>query len=106
MLGRIDYTDWELRKSAEGIILPHQSAEGRILLKSTCNEIHDNFGVPKTSLQRSPNVIFLPMKSSSLKHFCYLMSLREINDKIVRNKISENIFKQKLVQQTYLPKYK
>ena len=40
-LGRGHFTDWELR----------QSFKERILLKSSCAVIQDNFGVPKTSLQ-------------------------------------------------------
>ena len=49
--GRLHYTDWELC----------QSVEERILLKSSCGIIQENFGVPKTSLQRYLNVIFLPL---------------------------------------------
>ena len=44
--GREHYTDWELRQSVEEIIL----------LNSSYTEIQENFGVPKTSLQRYLNV--------------------------------------------------
>ena len=45
LLGRGDYTDWEL----------YQSVEERILLKSSCTAVHEKFGVPNTSLQRYLN---------------------------------------------------
>ena len=64
-LCRGDYTDWELRQSVEGIIL----------LESGCATIHEDFGVPNTYLQRYLNLIFPPLKISSLKHLWYLMSL-------------------------------
>ena len=63
--------------------------------------IHDEFVVPKTSLKRYLNVIFLPLKYSSLKHLWYLTSLGKINNKIVRNKITGNIVRKKLVQKSY-----
>ena len=66
--------------------------------------IHDEFVVPKTSLKRYLNVIFLPLKYSLLKHLWYLMSLGKINNKSVRKKITGNIVKQKLVQKYYLIK--
>ena len=84
--GRGDYTDWALRQSVEGKILP----------KSSCTAIHDNFGVPKITLKSYMNVIFPESKCFSLKHLWYLMSLGEINNKSVRKTISENIVKQKL----------
>ena len=89
-----DYTDWEL----------HQSVEGRILLKPICTTIHEEFGVPINSLQSYLNVIFPPLKCSSLKHLWYLMCLGEINNKSVKKTITEKIVKQKLVQKTYLLK--
>ena len=84
--GRGNYTDWELR----------QSVEERILLNSICAAIQDNFGVPKTSLQRYLNVIFLSLKLNSLKYLWYLMGLGEISNKTVRKTITENISKQEL----------
>ena len=72
--GRGHYTDWELR----------QSVEEKILLKSSCAAIQDNFGVPKTSLQRYLNVLFPSLKCSSLKHLWYLMRLGAIRSKTVR----------------------
>ena len=82
--GRGHYTDWELC----------QSVEERILLKSSCAAIQDNFCVPKTSLQRYLNVILPSLKCSSLKHLWYLMSLGEISNKTVRKTKRENIVKQ------------
>ena len=92
--GRGHYTDWELR----------QSVEERILLKSICAAIQDNFGVPNTSLQRYLNLIFLSLKCSTLKHMWYLMGLGEISNKTVRNTITENIVKQELGHDSYLLK--
>ena len=62
----VDYTDWEL----------HKSFEVRILLKSSFTAIHDNFVVPKTSLQRYLNVIFLQKNCSSLNYLWYLATRR------------------------------
>ena len=58
LLGRGDYTDWALR----------QSVEGKILLKSSFTAIHDNFGVPKTTIQRNMRVILPSLKISMLKY--------------------------------------
>ena len=93
--GRGYYTDWELR----------QSIEERIILKSSCAAIQDNFGVPKTSLQRNLNVLVLSLKCSPWKHLWYLMSLGEISNKTVRKTITENIVKQELGHYSYLIKY-
>ena len=95
-LGRGHYTDWELRKSVEG----------KTLLKSRCTAMNDEFGVPKTTIQRYLNIIFMPLNFSSLKHHWYLMILGKINDKSVRKTISEKIVKRKLGQQTYILKDK
>ena len=81
-----DYMDWELR----------QSVKERILLKSGCTVIHDNFGVPKTPLQRYLNVIFPLLKCSLLNHLWYLTSLGETNNKSVRNMITEKLSNQNL----------
>ena len=94
--GRGHYTDWELR----------QSVEERILLKSSCAAIQDNFGVPKTSLQRYLNIIFPSLKCSSLKHLWHLMRLGEIRSKTVRKTITENIVKFELGHESYLLKDK
>ena len=93
---RGDCTDWDLR----------QSVEEKILLKSSCAAIHDNFDVPKTSIQRYRNLIFSPLKCSSLKHLWYLMSLGKISNKTVRKTITENIVKIKLGHKSYLLKDK
>ena len=94
--GRGHYTDWELC----------QSAEERILLESSCAESQDNFGVPKTSLQRYLNLIFPPLECSLLKHLWYLMSLGKISNRTVRKTITENIAKQELGHKSYLLKDK
>ena len=75
---RGDYTDWEL----------HQSDEGRIFLNSSCTTIHENFGVPKNSIQRYLNVISPPLKCSLLKHLWYLRSLGKISKRTARNMIT------------------
>ena len=92
--GRGHYTDWELR----------QSVEERILLKSICSAIQDNFGVPKTSLKNYFNVIFLSLKFSSLKHLWYLMSLGEISNKTVRKSITEKIVRFEVGHENHLLK--
>ena len=92
--GRGNYTDWELRQSVEEIIP----------LKSSCVAIQDNFGVPKTSLQRYLNVIFPSLKFSLLDQLWYLMRLGEIRSKTVRKTITEKIFKFELGHESYLLK--
>ena len=92
--GRGHYTDWEILQPVEEIIL----------LKSSCATIQDNFGVTNTSLQRYLNVIFPPLKCSSLKHLWYLMSLGKISNKTVRKTITENIVKKELGHKSYLLK--
>ena len=72
--GRGDYKDWELC----------QSVEGGILLKSSCTMIHDDFGVLKTSIYSYLNLMFPPLKCSSLKHLWYLTSLGDISNTTVR----------------------
>ena len=93
-LGRGHYTDWELCQSVEEIIL----------LKSSCAAIQDNFGVPKTSLQRYLNILFPSLKFSSLKHLWYLMRLGEIRSKTVRKTITEKIVRFKVGHETHLLK--
>ena len=90
--GRGNYTDWELRKSVEEILL----------LKSRCAAIQDSFGVPNNFLKRYLNVIFPPLKCSSLKHLWYLTSLDKISNKTVRKTITEKIVKQELGNKYYL----
>ena len=88
--------DWELRQSVEEIIL----------LNSSCAAIQDNFGVPKTSLHSHLNSIFPSLKCSLLKHLWYLMSLGEISNKTVGNKITEKIVRKQLGHKSYLVKEK
>ena len=84
--------DWELRQSVEEIIL----------LKSSCAANQDNLGVLNTSLQIDMNLIFPPLKCSSLKHLWYLVSLGKISNKTVRKTTTENIVKQYLGHKYYL----
>ena len=86
--------DWELR----------QSVEERILLKSSCAAIQDNFGVPKSSLQRYLNILFPSLKCSSLKHLWYLMRLGKIRNKTVRKTITEKIVRFEVGHETHLLK--
>ena len=90
--GRGRYADWEI----------FQSVEERILLKSSCAAIQDNFGVPKTSVQRYLTVIFPPLKCSLLKHLWYIVTLGKISNKTLRKRITENIVKQELVHKSYI----
>ena len=82
--------DWELR----------QSVEERILLKSSCAAIQDNFGVPNTSLNNYLNVLLPSLKCSSLKHLWYLMSLGEISNKMVRKTKTDKIVKKELLHES------
>ena len=68
------YTEWDLR----------EACERRALIKSSYYEIIDQFGAPKSTLTRPLNVIFLPLKCSSLKHQWYLMGVGKITTRIVR----------------------
>ena len=68
------YTEWDLR----------EACEIRALIKSSYYEIIDQFGAPKSTLTRPLNVIFLPLKCSSLKHPWYLMGVGKITTRIVR----------------------
>ena len=66
--------------------------------------IQENFGVPKTSLQRYLNILFPSLKCSLLKHLWYLMRLGEIRNKTVRNTITEKIVRFEVGYETHLLK--
>ena len=60
-----------------------QAYERRILDKSRYYEILVKFGVPNYTLTYFLKVIFLPLKSSSMKHLWYLMGVGKITKRIV-----------------------
>ena len=84
------YTEWELR----------QAFKRRMLDKSSYSEILVKFGVPNSTLTYFLNILFVPLKCSSLKHLWDLMGVgkrtqgkvREVIEKIVVNtKRGENL---------------
>ena len=68
------YTEWELCEECQIIIL----------MKSSYSKILEKFGVPKSTLCRSLNVIFPPLKCSYLKHLSDIIVVGKIKNKIVR----------------------
>ena len=71
------YTEWELS----------QARKIRILDKSSYYEILLDFGVPNSTLTYLLNVLFAPLKCSSLKHLWDLMGVGKITKRIVREVI-------------------
>ena len=68
------YTEREIR----------EAVERRILENSRYSEIIEIFGVPKSTICLSLNVIFPPLKYSSLKHLWGLVRFGKTTKKIVR----------------------
>ena len=68
------YSEWELRKARERIIL----------IKSSYSDTLEEFGVPKSTICCTLNIILPPLKFSSLKHLWYLIEVETITKKIVR----------------------
>ena len=68
------YTEWELCEACEKIIL----------IKSSYSKRHEEFGVPKYTIWCTLNVIFPPLKFSSLKHLWDIIVVDKTTDKIVR----------------------
>ena len=62
----------------------HQACEKIILDKSSYSKILGKFGVPKSTITVSLNVIFLPLKFSSLKHLWGIMGVGKTTEIIVR----------------------
>ena len=67
------YIDWELC----------ESYEIRILIKSRYSEILKTFGLPKSTLCSTLNMISLPLKCSYLKHPWYLIGFDQITKRNV-----------------------
>ena len=65
-----------------------EAFERRILIKSSYYDILENCGVPKSTICRSLNLIFPPLKLSSLKHLWDIIVVGKINEKIVREFIT------------------
>ena len=83
-----EYTEWELR----------EAGEIRILDKSSYSDILENVGVPKSTLCRSLNVIFPPLKCSYLKHLWDLILVGKITKKIFREVIQKTGIKTKSIK--------
>ena len=71
------YTEWELCAAFET----------RIMAKSTYNDLLDEFGVPKTTLWQTLNVLFPPLNFIYLNHQWDLLAVR----KVVRKRVREVI---------------
>ena len=89
------YTEWEISAACERIIL----------IKSSYSYIIEEFGVPKSTICCTLNVILPPLKFSSLKHIWDLIEVGKITKKIVREVIVKTVVKNKNGK-TYLLKYK
>ena len=76
------------------------------MIKLSYSEILENFGVPKSTLCRSLNLIFLSLKCSSLKHMWDLIVVVKISKIIVREVIVKIVFQNKSGNKTYLLKDK
>ena len=79
------YTEWELRLACKR----------RILEKSSYSEILVKFWAPKSTLTYFLNVLFAPLKCSSLKHLWDLMGVGKITKRIVRKVIEKELLIQK-----------
>ena len=65
------------------------------MIKSSYSEILVKFGVPNSTLTRSLNVIFPPLKVSSLKHLCDIIVVGKITKRIFREAIAKIVVKNK-----------
>ena len=71
------YTEWDI----------HASREILIMVNPSYSDIFEELGVPKTTIWRNLDVIFPPLKCSSLKHLWYLIAVGKVKRKIVREVI-------------------
>ena len=76
------------------------------MIKSSYFEILEIFGVPKSTLCLSLNVIFPPLKCSSLNHPWDIKVFGRITNKIVREVIEKKVVKNKSGNTNYLLKDK
>ena len=84
------YTEWELC----------QACKRRISDKSSYSEILVKFGVPKSTLTYFLEIIFPPLKSSSLKHLWDIMGVGKITKIIVREMIEKIVVTEKMGNKT------
>ena len=79
------YTEWEIL----------ESCEKRIFIKSSYYEILEEFGLPKFTLWRTLNLIFLSLKCSSLNHLWDIIGVGNIIKKIFIEVIAKKVVKKK-----------
>ena len=84
------YTGWEL----------HQACKRIISYKSSFSDILVKFGVPKSTLTYFLEIIFPPLKISSLKHLWDIMGVGKITKIIVREMIEKIVVTEKMVNKT------
>ena len=58
-----------------------------VLVNSTHADLCEEFGVPKTTLLKTLNVIFTPLKCTSTKHLWVLIVIGDSNKEIFREVI-------------------
>ena len=73
-LQRKVYTEWEL----------HTACERSIVVKLTYADLIGEFGVPKSIICQTLNVLLPPLKITSLKHLWDLIAIGDVKKKIVR----------------------
>ena len=71
------------------------STQRRILDKSSYSDILGEFGLPNSTLTYFLNVIFPPLKCSSLRHLWDLMGVGKITKIIVREVIEKQLLRKK-----------
>ena len=76
------------------------------MINSSYSDILENNKVPKSTLCQSLNIIFSPLKFSSLKYLWGIIIFGKITKKIVIEVITKTIFKKKSGKKTYLLKDK
>ena len=85
-----------------GISTKHMQV--RILEKSSYYEIIGKFGVPKSDITVSLNVIFPTLKYSSLKHLWDIVGVGKITKRIVREVIAKIVVRKISGNKNYLLK--
>ena len=78
-----------------------QSYEIIILDKSSYSDILGKFGLPKSTITNSLNVISLPLNFYSLKHLCNIMGVGKITKIIVREVIETTFVKKNVKTITF-----
>ena len=85
-LQRQVYTEWEL----------HAACERRIMVKSTYAGLLEEFCIPKRTLCRTLNVLFPPLKITSLKHLWDPIAIGDAKKEIFREVIRLTTIRNKI----------